>query len=198
MHQGMKFLAFVALAACGGGSSTSGEDPELSEIEILRNEASRLAAAVDARDLTDPGYTPPGGSIDYAGIATFGFLTESINGDGVGGDMTLSVDFAGNDVTGEIDNFVSRDGDAREGSMILTNGQVVRTTEGILIGADVSGTLDIVGGVKELNGALAGVAVGEEAEYVSGVIETTYPLELSGGGGTVDVEIDGAFIVESQ
>lgn len=196
MHQFMKLSAFLTLAACGGSSSSS--DPVLSEIEVLRNEAARLVREVEARDPTVPSYTPPGGSLDYSGIATFGVLTESSQGDGVGGDMTLSVDFAGNGVTGQIDNFISRDGDAREGLMTLSNGQVVRTTEGILIGADVSGTLDILGGVKELDGGLAGAAVGEEAEYISGVIETSFPFELAGGGGVVPVSVDGGFIVESQ
>lgn len=196
MHQFMKLTAFLALAACGG--SSGGSDPVLSEIELLRIEAGRLSQEVSALELTAPDFTPPVGDYEYSGIATFGFLTESSQGDGVGGDMSLSVDFVGSDASGQIDNFISRDGDAREGLLIVNNGQLIRTPQGIAMTADVSGTLDILSGVKQLDGDLVGGFVGDDADYIRGSITTSFPLQLAGDGGIVDVSVDGAFIVEQQ
>lgn len=196
MHQLIKLSAFLALAACGG--SSSGSDPVLSEIELLRIEAGRLDQEVRALELTPSNFTPPPGAYEYSGIATFGFLTDSIQGDGVGGDMTISVDFGDSEASGQIDNFISRDGEAREGLLLITDGQLVRTVEGIGMGANVSGTLDIVSGVKDLSGTLVGGFVGEEGEFMRGAIETSFPFELPGDGGIVDVSVDGGFIVEQQ
>lgn len=196
MHQLIKISAFFALAACGGASS--GSDPVLSEIELLRIEAGRLSQEVRALELTPTDFTPPPGAYEYSGIATFGFLADSIQGDGVGGDMTMRVDFGDSEASGQIDNFISRNGESRQGLLIISDGQLVRTVEGIGLGANVSGTLDIISGVKDLDGILLGEFVGEEGEFISGAIETSFPFELPGDGGIVDISVDGGFIVEQQ
>jgi hypothetical protein len=189
----------LLLSACvGGGSGSSESNQPLSEIEVLRNEAARLSEAVSELDPTSPMDVPTSGNITYTGLATLGFFTESSGGDGVGGDMSVEVDFADNEVTGQISNFYSRDGDAREGQLNLSDGQLLRISDGVILAANVSGTLEIIGGAKDLDGSLAGAFVGEDADYVAGAIEVSYPLELAGGGGTVDVDLDGGFIVEKQ
>lgn len=198
MRYSITLSALLWLVACGGSSGGTSSNPVLTEIDLLRIEAERLSQAVAGRELTDPSFVPPGGSLDYSGIATFGFFTESSRGDGVGGDMTVSVDFAGNTATGQIDNFISRDGDARAGTMTMSNGQLVRLPDGIAMIADLSGTLEIIGDVKALDGSLTGAFVGADADYISGAIETSFPLELGGDGGIVDVDVNGGFIVESQ
>ncbi|MEJ6401894.1 hypothetical protein [Yoonia sp. 2307UL14-13] len=189
----------ILLTACMGGGGGGGDvsQPQ-TEIEMLRGEADRLRSAFGANSPTPSINIPPSGSVMYEGIATLGFFTESARGDGIGGDMMLDVDFAENGVTGQIDNFYSRDGDAREGQLALTNGQVVRVSDGALITADVAGNVDIVAGPKDLDGTLTGVFVGENVDYVGGTIDVAFPLTLGGDGGVVDVDVDGSFIVEKR
>ncbi len=189
----------LALFGCvGGGTGLSETSQPPTEIEILRNEAARLSAAVSAVDPTAPMDVPTSGSVTYTGLATFGFFAESSNGDGVGGDMSVEVDFADDEVTGQIDDFYSRDGDAREGQLNLSDGQLIRVSGGAILAANVSGTLDIVSGVKDLDGTLTGAFAGEDADYIAGSIDVSYPLQLGGGGGVIDVDLDGGFIVEKQ
>lgn len=191
-------ISLIMLAACGGGEGSGIQVEPLTPIEILRIEAERLAGEIDGLSATAPSAVPDSGGSTYSGIGTFSYLPESSLGDGVGGDMTIDVSFAHDEVTGQIGNFYSRDGDAREGLITLTNGQIVRTTSGVAVVADVSGTLEILSDVRDLDGELAGAFLGATGDYIAGFIETESPFILPGGGDVVSLEIDGAFILEQQ
>lgn len=191
-------ISLIMLAACGGGEGSGIQVEPLTPIEILRIEAQRLTDAVDGLSATAPSVVPDSGGATYSGIGTFAYLPESSLGDGVGGNMTIDVSFADDEVTGQIVNFYSRDGDAREGLITLSNGQIVRTTDGVAVVADVSGTLEILSDVRDLNGDLAGAFLGESGDYVSGLIHTQSSFTLPGDGGVVPMTINGAFILEQQ
>lgn len=145
-------LAGFALAACGGagGGGGDGEDFVLPpEYQPFLTE-DQIAARLDERsDLVNLEETPnlavlPTGTADYSGTAVFNL---DVDDDGTTdhrlvGDISLRAEllFAGDDITGSIGNFHSRDGFV--------------PTENLEGGLTVTGELD--DGNKEITGTIDG------------------------------------------
>lgn len=192
-------VALVALSACGGSSTGLKATFEpVTPVQSLRAEVDRLSSEIDTSNVTRGEAIPERGTASFSGVAAFGFLVESSLGDGVGGEMTLDVNFANNTLSGDVDNFYSREGDAREGLLTISNGRMLRTESGALMTANVAGQLDIVSGVKELEGEMAGSFSGDTPEHAAGVIELVHQFQLPGEGPIVPVTYEGGFVLEAD
>ena len=198
--------AFV-LTACGG-AETSGSNlgttfagstapAPISPIQELRDEAARLESAVAGLVTTSAADLPATGSARFTGIATFGILVDSPGGVGVGGDLEMTVGFAEGSLTGTIDNFYSRNGDARQGSLTLVNGFVTDSIDTVVVGATIEGTLDLLGGdPTEVSGGLFGPMIGDDGDFIGG--QTALELVTNLPEPQVPVRFEGAFIAERE
>ena len=116
MYKPYHILVFLMATACGGGggeSVGSGIDPRLARIDIYETQRVRV--------LGDPGagvmgmMATPDPAIPTSGQAHFdGFVTMRVENPAqvlvLYGDSAIAVDFAGNTVTGTLDNFFGTTG----------------------------------------------------------------------------------------
>lgn len=190
----------LLVAGCGGSETgfsggTTYVSPPKQPIEILREEALRLAAEIQAVDPTPGAGTPDVGTAQFDGIATFGILAESSLGEGIGGDIVLLVNFADDSFVGRINGFYSRDGDAREGAFTITDGFIGRGSEGVLLGANLEGSLEILSEVRDFDGGMLGAFAGETAQYAGGQILIESEFEVPSTD-LLPLSVEGAFLVE--
>lgn len=190
------FFALAILSACGGGSTSN--PPPLTGINALRAETSRLATIGETLDVTPADSVAVTGRAEFQGVLAVGLLPDSYGGIGLGGDMTMGVDFDTGDVTGEVVDFYSRDGEALDGALALSNGAAFAFADGVFVGAEVSGDLEIYGEVKDVEGIIAGGVAGDGGEIVAGLVELDYDWQLPGDGPIITTTLEGGFIVERQ
>jgi hypothetical protein len=176
--------ALIPLANCDAGTVQLLRDRGVTEDNLALADASAV-------DTTPPGSVPTSGSASYDGV-----VAASITGDYVGSlyaDLSMSVNFATNSVSGQIDRVDLVDdftGDViqnLDGSLTLVGGEaggvVTATATGVLIAATsgpVSGTGTAVFG---LLGSMGSDAATADTVYGSatGAITGGIDLTLSNG-----------------
>lgn len=194
-------ISVLALLAACGGASTGGtvlSSPSASPIELIRSDADRIAADIQAGGVSPGAGVTTIGSATYTGIAAFGFLAESSLGEGIGGRVDLTVDFEGNPFSGEITDLYSREGDARAGEYTISDGQLMRSSAGVLLSADLSGTMEFLGEVRNFEGAMLGAFAGATGGNISGTLEVEAEFDLPGGTTAAPIILDGGFVLERR
>lgn len=183
--------AIAFLAACGGSSAGSAgggvsnafNTPQgaIDALEDFNNRNGELQP-------TPVAAIPTAGSASYDGVLTVARFVERFPGDPdplvldpLIGELEVDVDFAANTVTGGADNFFSPT-NAVEGSLTLSEGEILRDPAAVLVGAEVSGTLPVRGAQQGVTGGLLGVFTDTNAQSLSGIValESVDGTELLG------------------
>lgn len=170
--------AFLLLTACGGGGGDGPRSPAEVARDFSRNgaRAAQIAAATAAMSQTPVAAMPTGGRAEYDGVVgmAFGAAPGSIAVATMVGDLDLDADFATNRITGELDDFDTRDGRELNGALRVSNGRISGST----FSGDISGNL---GGRGRVPGAVNGTISGEFRGADAGAIEGT-GTAVSGAG----------------
>ncbi len=196
-------VAVLMLAGCGGGGGgTSGGgggggagiDPRLARIDIYEAQRLRVlgdpGAGVMGMPLTEDANVPVTGSAEYTGSASI-ILETMPDAALIVGDATVAMDFAANEVTGEMDNFLGTDpnGNIRnfDGRLTINAGRIGDATPNAW-SLDYAGTVSAPGQSYVMAGTVEGEFLGDRASAIAG-------LELEAEIVANGVLIDGAVTI---
>ena len=199
--------ASLVLSACSSsGGSDPGPDPDP---DPTPGTSGLFASYIAEQDGIVPEFSgmlpdaslPTTGSADYAGVMTltaFGGTTEFE----IRGDMTATVDFAGNAVSGEATDFVDVDDRAFAGTIALENGALDRAAADPQLAGNPGLTGDLVGVLESPD--LGSVAY--EVPFVATAFDGATYLNGNGVtpessiivGGAEDGNVVTSFVLEAQ
>lgn len=180
--------SLLLLAACGGGSTGGSNAPAFTSTQGAVDELEFFLDEVEQLGPTPAEVIPTSGSARYEGVFSLAQTVSLFPGDPnpslrnpMIGELGLNVDFADNTVSGNADNFFGGEG-AVAGALTISDGEVLRTDVGVLFDGDVSGQLGFGSVQRDVDGAIFGFFIGENAEFPSGSFEGTADgfLPLSG------------------
>lgn len=141
-------MACLAVAACGGGGTSTGGG-----VASLSDELDALRAIENIAVPTDPGNLPTG-SATYTGVANFNTTDlDSIDPsadladqlEGYNGALSMSVDFVADTISGSVTDFQDLDGNSAPGSVTIANGIVTQPGNSFAndgFATTASGTID--------------------------------------------------------
>lgn len=202
--------ALLALAACSGGTESTifGELERQISSEVGSNDyyvelEEIFETETDALELQDVASLPLSGSAEYRGFMELTFLSPDNPGSqtDLRGDLSLGVDFAANEVTGNVSEWVAVTPTrviVLEGELDLSPGVMDRDRspdDGVAFITELGGTLaNAEEGQVELELFMGGGFISNE-DFVRGAVfgEGTFIGTEPGDSLTVDVE-DGDFI----
>ena len=190
--------AIALLSACGGGSTSNTPLPSVSGIDAIKAETTRLENMAQTLDVTPASSAALSGRADFEGVLALGIHSEFSHGIGMGGDLTVSIDFETGELSGDANNFFSREGDAVEGSLTLSDGQTDEVDDGVLLTADLAGSLEVYGVMRSMDGILIGTSAGDNGELIAGLVAVEYEYQLPAGGPIVPSRLEGGFLAERQ
>lgn len=168
--------AVLALAACGGGSSS------VSNFQTLSNDGIALLNKHQNATLT-PVQNIPIGNFNYSGVAAYSAINTSdaaliLNNALAVSSIDLNANFSTNSISGSLSNFVDIDNYSASGSVPLTgsisgNGFTASGSAVLVSGFDGSNAFTSA----NINGAF----FGDQAEVASGLMSASYG-GISGSG----------------
>ena len=155
----------VFLTACGGDGD--GRDNPVADYAEDSAKASRIIARTNALTQTSAASMPVTGRAEYDGVVgmAFGGAPASLQNAEMIGDLDLDANFGAGTITGEMDDFNTRDGRELRGELRLSNGAI----RGSGFSANAGGTL--TGGASapgRVDATIGGEFLGEGASALSG------------------------------
>lgn len=180
----MKYMMLggvMALAACGGGGG--GDDP-VAEYAQDAARAERIVNATNQLSGTSVATMPVRGRAEYDGIVglAFGGAPASIERADMIGELDLEADFGAGTISGEMDDFNTRDGRELEGELRIRDGRITGsgfsgTATGSLTGSP--------GAPGAIDASISGDFLGSDADAITGTGTGT------SAGGTVGLVLRG-------
>lgn len=154
----------VFLTACGGGDG--GDNPVADHAENSAK-VSRIIASTSALAQTSAASMRVTGRVEYDGVVgmAFGGAPASLQTAEMIGDLDLDANFGAGTITGEMDDFNTRDGRELQGELRVTNG----TISGSEFSGNAGGTL--TGGASapgRVNATIGGEFTGQGASALAG------------------------------
>lgn len=154
------------LAACSGGGGGGNDNPS-TEYSQDAARAGNVISSTASLTRTSAASMPTVGRAEYDGVVgmAFGSAPASLADAQMLGDLDLDANFSRGTITGEMDDFNTRNGREINGELRLTNGKI----SGSKLSAGVSGNL--TGGNKSpgaVNGSVNGEFLGNGASAVRG------------------------------
>lgn len=162
--------SLVVFAACGGGGGE--DDSPASEYSQDAARAGSVISSTASMNRTSVASMPTTGRAEYDGVVgmAFGGAPGSLANAQMLGELDLDANFANGTVTGEMDDFNTKDGQRINGELRLTNGAI----SGSRLSAGVSGNL--TGGTTSpgaVTGSVDGEFLGNGASAVRGTGSAT-------------------------
>ena len=158
-------LACACLVACS-------ENAPEATFTTLNSGAASLSTQAEGLDASASADIPTTGTASYSG-----YMGVDVGYNEVIGDLSMSVDFASDSVSGSARNFISASNIAYTGDLTLTGGFIDRTADTALgdphLLADVDGTLTSDGIASTVDAQLRGTFQGPGRDIVSGYVSGT-------------------------
>jgi len=153
--------AIALLTACGGSGSQVG-----ASFADMSDQLESDAALIEDLGGTPKSSAIANGSGTYSGVAGY-ILTIDGDESRLTSNMEMTVAFSGNNVSGEMTNFVTEDEDVVGGSLSLSNGSIDSSGSEVLISADMGGNLTGPEGEDvSVDGAVLAGYGGANAQYI--------------------------------
>mgnify|MGYP002714179261 CR=1 FL=1 len=154
------------LAACSSGGSNGGGSASFND---MARDANALLAKYDDAEPTPILNMPENGSATYRGVAAYSdvadmdYIAENAE---IMSDVELNASFASGSLTGELSNFRAFNNDRIAGTVKVQNGSI----DGNEIYGDLAGDLSYQGERASVDGVIAGMFVGRDAQAIAGAI----------------------------
>ncbi|NRA98621.1 MAG: hypothetical protein HRU32_02190 [Rhodobacteraceae bacterium] len=163
------------LAGCSGGGN-----PNESGFSAIDMAASTLFDEIAGLGISNVATLPTSGSASYAGY--MGIDNAPFGGEIIG-DMTMTVDFATEGITGAATNFINSDDIRYSGTLGISNGAFDRTADPARewqFEADIDGTLSAVGESHTIDALMSGDFTGPGQEGAVGIVTGAITSSRSG------------------
>lgn len=190
ISNGSMMTAVLTLTACGPELAELAQSPEFAALsedaDALRTEAEAL---FDSEGFSEPASLPMNTTATYTGF--IGLDTDDVS---TIGELELTADFGTDQISGSATNFASEDTNY-SGSLTISNGTGIDRLADLnnfdyTFDADIAGTLTGDGEDFVIGGLLEGDFIGNNQEYVGGIVTGT--VETNEG----DQDITGEFGAE--
>ncbi|MFE3838511.1 transferrin-binding protein-like solute binding protein [Pseudogemmobacter sonorensis] len=155
--------ALCLLAACGGG----GSDNPAADYSSDAAGADRLTAETASLTQTAAASMPTTGRAEYDGVVgmAFGSTPTTLSSAEMLGEVDLTANFATGQITGEFDDFNTAAGQELNGTLRVSNGQIVGNAFSADIAGNLTGTTSAPGAVS---GSVSGDFLGTNASAIEG------------------------------
>jgi len=204
-------LAVMGMAACGGASTGGGTTVSSGPVQTyasMFDDFIDTGEVAEAAAVTSQDVLASSGTARYEGQLFLGSRTVSTVVDAVVGDLALDFDLADNTFDGSATGFRGRNTPGvdlptvRSGSLAITDGTLLRSSLGVLLQADVDGTLQFYNDTRDMDGTLSGTIKGDAGEYAFGTVNVGFavdPITLSGSDVVIDrISTEGGFATVAQ